>query len=63
MSVSKWAYDYEVCDGRPCPGDCDKCDIPKNPELYDPDLNDLELDEESEREIEQEIKALRLGEE
>ena len=25
MSVSKWAYTPEKCDGRPCFGDCDKC--------------------------------------
>lgn len=25
MSVSKWDYSPEKCDGRPCPGDCDKC--------------------------------------
>lgn len=34
MSVDKWAYDPEVCEGRACPGDCDLCDIPKNPEKY-----------------------------
>ena len=25
MSVSKWAYTPEKCDGQPCPGDCDHC--------------------------------------
>ena len=25
MSVSKWAYIPECCDGEPCPGDCDIC--------------------------------------
>ena len=25
MSVSKWAYEPEKCDGKPCPGDCDNC--------------------------------------
>jgi hypothetical protein len=25
MSVSKWAYSPEKCDGDFCPGDCDKC--------------------------------------
>lgn len=25
MSVSKWAYQPEKCDGNPCPGDCDLC--------------------------------------
>lgn len=29
MSVSKWAYTPEVCDGGGCPGDCDLCDKPK----------------------------------
>lgn len=35
MSVDKWAYDPETCEGRACPGDCDLCDIPKNPEKYE----------------------------
>ena len=26
MSVSLWAYEPELCDGQPCPGDCDHCD-------------------------------------
>ena len=34
MSVSKWAYDPEICEGQMCCGDCDLCDIPKNPEKY-----------------------------
>ena len=59
MSVDKWAYDQKLCDDHYCPGDCDYCDIPRNPELYDPDI----LDDEDEWEIEREIKALRLGEE
>ena len=25
MSVSKWAYSPEKCDGDFCPGDCDLC--------------------------------------
>lgn len=25
MSVSKWDYSPEKCDGRPCVGDCNKC--------------------------------------
>lgn len=25
MSVSKWAYKPEKCDGDFCPGDCDHC--------------------------------------
>lgn len=35
MSVDKWAYDPEICEGRACPGDRDLCDIPKNPEAYE----------------------------
>ena len=26
MSVSKWAYDPEICDHGVCVGDCDLCD-------------------------------------
>lgn len=25
MSVSKWMYDPEKCEGVPCPGDCEVC--------------------------------------
>ena len=25
MSVSKWRYNPEICDGDYCPGDCDNC--------------------------------------
>lgn len=25
MSVSKWSYDPDKCDGDYCPGDCDNC--------------------------------------
>lgn len=28
MSVSKWAYEPEMCDGHFCPGDCDLCSLP-----------------------------------
>lgn len=27
MSVSKWAYWAETCDGEPCCGECDECPI------------------------------------
>lgn len=27
MSVSKWNYSPEKCDGKPCPGDCDFCSL------------------------------------
>ena len=59
MSVDKWAYDPEICEDNYCCGDCEYCDIQKNPELYSPDL----LDDEDEKEIEQEILAARRGEE
>lgn len=26
MSVSKWAYEPDKCDGESCVGDCDLCD-------------------------------------
>ena len=32
MSVSKWAYDPEVCDHGICVGDCDLCDRYKEEE-------------------------------
>ena len=25
MSVSKWNYEPDKCEGYPCPGDCDSC--------------------------------------
>ena len=46
MSCDKWAYDPKVCDGYPCPGDCDLCSLPN------------EMGDEEE---EQEIKAQRKG--
>ena len=56
MSCDKWFYRADICEGRACPGDCDLCDIPKNPpeEL---------IDQEAEEEIEREILAARKGEE
>ena len=27
MSISKWAYTPEKCDGKPCYGDCDYCPL------------------------------------
>ena len=35
MSCDKWFYRADICEGRACPGDCDLCDIPKNPEAYE----------------------------
>ena len=40
MSVSKWAYKPEKCDGDFCPGDCERCskaeemDIEEAQEIY-----------------------------
>lgn len=27
MSCSLWQYEAEMCDNRPCPGDCDFCNL------------------------------------
>ncbi len=35
MSVSKWAYRPDKCDGQPCPGDCDYCDVSWEDEIED----------------------------
>lgn len=35
MSVDKWAYDPEICEGRACPGDCDFCKIWKEDKEQD----------------------------
>lgn len=40
MSVHRWAYDPDKCDGNPCPGDCDCC-----PKAED-DVVDEEVDDE-----------------
>ena len=34
MSVSLYQYDPVMCDGEPCPGDCDVC--PKPEQEYPP---------------------------
>ena len=40
MSVSKWAYTPEVCDGKYCVGDCDKCSIVATiDEMYYPQVD------------------------
>lgn len=52
MSVSKWAYDPEVCNDQICPGDCDLCN-------YKPE----EDEEDDEEEEERAILAARRGEE
>lgn len=65
MSVDKWYYHPDICDGN-CPGDCDLCDIPKNPpeELIDDEIEEeIKREIEDDDEIEREIKALRKGEE
>ena len=35
MSVSLWAYDDLKCDGYPCPGDCDVCEIKDEHRCYE----------------------------
>lgn len=65
MSCDKWFYRADICEGRVCPGDCDLCDIPKNPELYIPGFEDaiagsVADDEEDEK---MQIIAARKGEE
>ena len=35
MSVSKWAYEPEKCDGQKCVGDCDFCDKAEESEEND----------------------------
>lgn len=39
MSVSKWSYEPEKCDGDYCSGDCDFCD--KGAEINSNMLNNL----------------------
>ena len=34
MSCDKWAYIPEKCDGRPCAGDCDYCQLAKYNMIY-----------------------------
>lgn len=55
MSISRWFYHVGVCDWNPCCGDCDRCDIMKNPEEYG--IDDSDDDEE------QQITSARKGEE
>lgn len=47
MSVSRWAYDPEICDGGGCPGDCDLCNKPN--EMDDDYEQDSKLREWMER--------------
>lgn len=47
MSVSKWFYHPGVCDHSYCCGDCDQCDVMRNPEEYG-----IHDDEDEEAEIE-----------
>lgn len=53
MSISRWFYKPGLCDGNYCCGDCDKCDIQKNPEQY----------EMTDEEEEEKIIGARKGEE
>ena len=47
MSVSRWAYDPEICDGGGCPGECDLCNKPN--EMDDDYEQDSKLREWMER--------------
>lgn len=40
MSVSKWNYDPDRCDGHYCPGDCWWC---KRSPDHDGDVDDMDL--------------------
>lgn len=42
MSVSKWAYEADKCDGEPCVGDCDLCSKSENDEYMILDLKSAE---------------------
>ena len=47
MSVSKWAYSPEKCDGDYCPGDCDFCSkaaYDPNPVLLHIETDNLDYD-------------------
>ena len=60
MSVSKWAYDPDYCDGDICVGDCDYCN--KIVTMYD-DALDACKKEIDDHEQEEKLKAWleRLG--
>ena len=57
MSVDKWAYDSKVCDTQICPGDCDLCDVARNPEKYQ--LDEEENDSEYEQEFNEERRSYK----
>ena len=57
MSVDKWAYDSQVCDTQICPGDCDLCDVARNPEKYQ--LDEEENDSEYEQEFNEERRSYK----
>lgn len=45
MSVSKWAYDPDKCDGQRCIGDCDYCILSfvcMDPEADEQDAAEIE---------------------
>ena len=52
MSVSKWAYDPEMCNDQICPGDCEFCRIWL-------DREDEEADEEYEDDFEEERRGYK----
>lgn len=43
MSVSRWFYHEGACDHSYCCGDCDGCDVYRNPDQYG--INDEEEDD------------------
>lgn len=43
MSVSKYMYSPEKCDGDFCPGDCDRCSKAEEECDYEPDDSQLEM--------------------
>ncbi len=42
MSVSKWAYEPNICDGEPCCGECDLCWLADEAEAYRAELEEME---------------------
>lgn len=60
MSVNKWAYDPEKCEGRFCCGDCDYCDCDYcDSEALDKDVTDYLMEHMDEDDLEaQEIEIV-----
>ena len=58
MSVSKYMYNPDICDGHFCPGDCDLCSIWDG--VADEEV-EAELRNKAEEEYEQEMEEERRG--